>query len=214
MRRRSRTSGTRRGGRARLPHHPLHDDCAAGGASGRRGAPRRGDRRPLRVATARPTRGRVTCWVGARRPRRLGRDPVTSRLAMRQRKIRDAKTRAGTDRVGTDRSEGGGPGRARRPWERRLSPVVRRASPIATYRAGCPRATLHRDPQAGAYGLRARRPGLSCCPLHRHGVRSTTRTQNEKTEKTWSVPDLRRICGPARLRVRASAGCRGSSATP
>ncbi len=34
VRRRSRTSGTPRGGRARWPHHPLHDDCAAGALRG------------------------------------------------------------------------------------------------------------------------------------------------------------------------------------
>ena len=189
----------------------------------------------------------MRCRSGTRRPRRPSRQPVTARQAMRQRwpniESRDAKT--GTDhdfgkkcrtrdgrrfRESAPIDRGSGARRAKRPWECRPSRVVRRASPIETSTAGCPRAMAHRDPQAGVHGPRARRtscPGAQCkdlgrgaptlcrCPVYRSRRQqprcfSPTRGASHPTARPGARPRTPRP-RPA-TRAPASTGCAARAA--
>ena len=184
MRRRSRTSGTRRGRRARLPPHPL------------------------------TTTAPQAPWASACRHA-----PGAAAASVERKKIRDGpRFRVGTDRVGTDRSGGGGAGRAARPWECRPSRVVRRASPIATHPAGCPRAMPYRDPQAGVHVLRALRPpwlaaqgtDRGCGAPAAPAARCMDRGCGARARRSWArglvMPSGARINDPRSLRVTGATG--------
>ena len=92
---------------------------------------------------------------------------------------------------------GSGTGHGERERARRPSRVVRRASPIATQPAGCPRAMAHRDPQAGGCALRAHRHARPLPTSRRRAARIGRRL------RTSHAP-LRCPCHRALTRIRAN----------